>query len=160
MAIQFSSSRGLTTGSNLIIILDPVVKPRGDAMNYLESRMHLLPLALILTLTILPLEAAQPDRYETLIHEIKCPVCDGQSIADSQALLAQDLRNYIKKEMALGKSDAEIKSFLQSRYGDAILLDTPFKAETALLWGVPLLFGFGLLTVFGMRFRRSRVQSL
>ncbi len=123
-------------------------------MNYSSFLGYLLPLALILTLTLSPLWAAQPDRYETLTHQIKCPVCDGQSIADSQALLAQDLRNYIKKEISLGKSDAEIKSFLQSRYGDAILLDTPFKAETALLWGVPLFFGFGLLTVFGMRFRR------
>jgi len=116
--------------------------------------ISLLPLAFILTLTHSSLEASPPDRYEVLIHEIKCPVCEGQSIADSQALLAQDLRNYVRAEIASGKSDAEIKEFLQSRYGDAILFDTPFKPETALLWGVPLLFGVGILTVFGMRFRK------
>lgn len=89
-------------------------------------------------------------RLTVLAEELRCLVCQNQSIADSHAELAVDLRNQIREQMKAGKSDAEIKSYMVSRYGDFIMYRPPVKSTTALLWFGPLLLvvaGLAILIV-------------
>ena len=80
------------------------------------------------------------ERYYFLIEEIRCLVCQNQSLADSNAPLAQDLRNEIFKMIQANKSNIEIMEFLVERYGDFILYRPPLKKNTWLLWFGPFLF--------------------
>ena len=72
-----------------------------------------------------------------LTSELRCLVCQNQSLADSHADLAIDLRNQVRSQMKAGKTDAEIRNFLVARYGDFVLYDPPFKSSTLLLWAGP-----------------------
>ena len=88
------------------------------------------------------------ERYKELISEIRCLVCQNQSLADSNAELATDLRVEIYEHMQQGKDDGEIVDFLVSRYGDFVLYSPPIKPSTYLLWYGPfalLLVGLWLL---------------
>jgi cytochrome c-type biogenesis protein CcmH len=76
---------------------------------------------------------------------LRCLVCQNQTIADSNAGLAQDLRREVRELMVEGKSDDEIHDFLTARYGDFVLYNPPVKPRTYLLWAAP-----GLLVIFGM----------
>lgn len=112
-----------------------------------------------------PLWAASPDlyaftspeqsqRFGALTKELRCLVCQNQSIADSDASLAKDLRHKVYLLMVNEKkSDEEIKQFLVSRYGQFILFSPPFKGGSALLWAFP---GLLLLLIFGMLFFKKR----
>ncbi len=80
------------------------------------------------------------ERYYFLIEEIRCLVCQNQSLADSNAPLAQDLRNEIFKMIQADKSNIEIMEFLVERYGDFVLYRPPLKKNTWLLWFGPFLF--------------------
>jgi cytochrome c-type biogenesis protein CcmH len=87
-------------------------------------------------------EAAFPDpvlqgRYERLTNELRCLVCQNQTIADSNASLAGDLRREVREMIARGDSDEQIKHFLTARYGDFVLYDPPLTARTLLLWAAP-----------------------
>ena len=82
---------------------------------------------------------AMQARYQRLIEEVRCLTCQNQSIKDSNAPLARDLRAIVREQMAAGATDAEIYAFLQARYGDFALYKPPFSARTALLWLSPLL---------------------
>ena len=73
-------------------------------------------------------------RARALMREIRCVVCQSQSIDESNADIAANLRNLVREQMAAGKSDAMIRDYLMARYGDFVLLKPPFKPETALLW--------------------------
>jgi len=85
-------------------------------------------------------------RYRLLINEIRCLVCQNQSIADSNAPLAADLRREVREMITEGSTDKEITTFLVARYGDFVLYRPPFNARTWVLWGTPLLFlGIGFL---------------
>jgi cytochrome c-type biogenesis protein CcmH len=84
-------------------------------------------------------------RYEHLTNELRCLVCQNQTIADSNASLAGDLRREVREMIARGDSDAQIKTFLTARYGDFVLYDPPLSARTLLLWAAPALLV--LLTV-------------
>ncbi len=86
-----------------------------------------------------PLMAA---RYKALLEELRCVVCQNQSLADSNAMLAQDLRNEVRELLEQGNSDEQVKSFLVKRYGDFVLYRPPFEIKTYLLWGGPALFLF------------------
>ncbi len=79
-----------------------------------------------------------------LEENLRCLVCQNQTIADSNAELAQDLRRQVREQIAQGRSDAEIISFMVQRYGDFVLYKPPMKATTLLLW-----FGPGLLLLAG-----------
>ena len=79
-------------------------------------------------------------RYRSLIDEIRCMKCQNQTIADSPIDVAADLRRQVHDMMADGRSDAEIKDYLASRYGDFILYRPPLKPTTWLLWGGPVAF--------------------
>jgi cytochrome c-type biogenesis protein CcmH len=78
-------------------------------------------------------------REVRLASQLRCLVCQNQSIAESNAELAVDLRNKLREQIAAGKSDAEILEYMTARYGDFVLYRPPFKATTALLWLGPAL---------------------
>jgi len=77
-------------------------------------------------------------RLVDLSAQLRCLVCQNQSIAESNAELAVDLRNQINEQIKAGKSDREIVDFMVTRYGDFVLYRPPFKATTALLWIGPI----------------------
>lgn len=81
-------------------------------------------------------------RYQTLIEEVRCLVCQNQSLADSNADLAQDLRKEIIDMIVSGKSDEQVIEFLVERYGDFVLYRPPLKENTWLLWFGPFMFAF------------------
>ena len=84
-------------------------------------------------------DAEQEARYERLIEELRCLVCQNQSLADSDADLAKDLRDEVYDIIQSGQSEAEAIRFLTDRYGDFVLYRPPVKPITLLLWGGPLL---------------------
>jgi len=97
-------------------------------------------------------------RYESLNRELRCLVCQNQTIADSNATLAHDLRREVRDMIAAGKTDDEIREFMIERYGDFVLYRPRMTAQTFLLWAAPAL----LLLVGGvMLFRvvRRRAQE-
>lgn len=103
-------------------------------------------------------DPAQETRYKELTEEIRCTVCQNQNLADSDAQLAQDLRQEIYNMMTAGRSDAEIKSFLVERYGDFVLYRPPLQGNTLALWVVPgiLLFAGAIVVVLTVRRRNRR----
>jgi cytochrome c-type biogenesis protein CcmH len=88
-------------------------------------------------------------------------VCQNQSLADSNAELAGDLRKQVRDQVAAGRSDEEIIAFLVQRYGDFVLYEPPFKATTALLWVGPfvLLLGAAAFLILTLRRRRDAPQE-
>jgi cytochrome c-type biogenesis protein CcmH len=104
---------------------------------------------------------AQEARYWDLIEELRCLVCQNQSLADSNASLAKDLRHEIYALMQGGAGDDEIKRFLIERYGDFVLYRPPLKTTTYLLWFGPLilLIGAMLILVFVVRGRSRQPQD-
>jgi len=109
-------------------------------------------------------QAADPAldaRLRKLETELRCLVCQNQTLADSDATLAGDLRREVRALAVAGKSDAEIKDYLVARYGDFVLYDPPVKSLTWLLWFGPLallVLGGGIWLVL-VRGRRSRQES-
>ena len=101
-------------------------------------------------------------RVVKLTSELRCLVCQNQSLADSHADLAIDLKNQVRDQMQAGRSDAEIRAYMVARYGDFVLYDPPFKATTLLLWGGPFaLLVVGLLGLAAyMRGRRRRLSDV
>lgn len=98
-------------------------------------------------------------RMEKLAKELRCLVCQNETLADSQADLAADLRREIREKMREGMSDAQIKSYLTARYGDFVLYRPPVKSTTWLLWFGPfLLLVGGLLGL--IYFLKRRRKSL
>ena len=84
-----------------------------------------------------PAEFSRPEqreRYQSLLEELRCLVCQNQSLADSHAPLAQDLRDEVLERLRQGDSDEEIVRFLVARYGDFVLYRPPFRPQTWLLW--------------------------
>ncbi len=95
-------------------------------------------------------------RLMTLAAELRCLVCQNQTLADSQAELAKDLRNEIREQMRRGASDQDVIAYLVARYGDFVLYRPPLKASTLLLWSGPaILFLIGILLLV-RTLRRSR----
>jgi cytochrome c-type biogenesis protein CcmH len=78
-------------------------------------------------------------RYENLIAEIRCVTCQNQTIKDSNAFIASDLRREIRRMIGEGKSDEEITDFLVARYGDFVLYRPRFEGKTLILWIAPFL---------------------
>ena len=96
-------------------------------------------------------------RAVAIANELRCLVCQNQTIADSNADLAVDLRRQVREQIAAGRSDREIIDFMTSRYGDFVLYRPPFRPTTALLWAGPaLLLAIGaFLLARIVRARRS-----
>lgn len=102
---------------------------------------------------------AERERYRTLVEELRCPKCQNQNIADSDAPIAMDLRAQIFRMLEEGKSNEQIIEFLVNRYGDFVLYKPPVTARTLLLWYGPaalLVGGFVLLGVIVLRRRGKR----
>jgi cytochrome c-type biogenesis protein CcmH len=111
--------------------------------------------------------AVQPDellpdpkleaRARAISAGLRCLVCQNQSIDDSNAELARDLRRLVRERLNLGESDEQVRTFLVRRYGNFILLKPPLDLETAFLWGMPamVLAAGGIVLLFGLR----RLQS-
>lgn len=93
-------------------------------------------------------------RYEELTQELRCLVCQNQTIADSNAPLAQDLRREVRELMTEGRSNAEIRDYLTQRYGDFVLYLPPVAPRTWLLWAAPGALVFGGLAFAAMVVRR------
>jgi len=103
-------------------------------------------------------DPALEQRVMTLSAELRCLVCQNQSLADSHADLAIDLRNQVREQMRSGRSDDQIKAWLTQRYGDFVLYRTPVKSSTWLLWFGPFLLliaGIAGLLIYLAR-RRAR----
>ena len=82
----------------------------------------------------------QQEAYESLTSELRCLVCQNQTIADSNADLAADLRRQVYEMLQNGQSKEEVLKFMTERYGDFVLYNPPFKSKTVLLWFGPVLF--------------------
>ena len=103
---------------------------------------------------------AQELRFQHLTHQLRCPMCQNESLADSNAPIARDLRNQIFQMMQQGKSDEEIKQYLVARYSRFVLYDPPLTPGTWLLWFGPLLILLGGAGVVLVAIRkRSRAGS-
>lgn len=95
-------------------------------------------------------------RAKALQKELRCLVCQGQSIDESNAPLAADLRRLIRQQMAAGQSDQQIKDFLVARYGAFVLMRPPVRQDTLFLWFGPMLLVLAGLAVIGVIVVRSR----
>ncbi len=115
--------------------------------------------------------AVQPDemlpdpvleaRARALSKELRCMVCQNESIDDSEAPLAHDLRVLVRERLKAGDSDQQVLGFLVARYGEFVLLRPPLSWHTVALWGLPpaaLLIG-GFIIVFDLRRRRKRIPA-
>lgn len=106
------------------------------------------------------LTTEQEQRYHRLTNELRCLVCQNQSIAESNAPLAQDLKERVRRQISEGRSDEEIRNYMRDRYGDFVLYKPPFNAVTAVLWISPLiLLGIGAIWL-ALRMRRARADDL
>ncbi len=103
-----------------------------------------------------PVKAA---RAVKLAEKLRCLVCQNQSIADSNAELANDLRGQIREQIAAGKSDDEIVSYMVNRYGDFVLYQPPLKATTLLLWAGPALLLVAGALVLARSLRRRQAAA-
>jgi cytochrome c-type biogenesis protein CcmH len=115
--------------------------------------------------------AVQPDevladstleaRARALSHQLRCLVCQNQSIDDSDAPLARDLRILVRERLVAGDSDAQVKDFLVARFGDFVLLRPPLKGSTLLLWMTPviLLVGGGAFILRQMKAQKAQTAQ-
>lgn len=107
-------------------------------------------------------EASDPAleaRMVRITSELRCLVCQNQTIADSHADLAVDLRRQVREQLTAGRSDAEIVDYMTARYGDFVLYRPPFKMITVVLWlGPAAMLGGGLLVLAVVLRRRSRLS--
>jgi cytochrome c-type biogenesis protein CcmH len=99
-------------------------------------------------------------RYDRLNHLLRCLQCRSETIADSNATLAGDLRRQVKELIAAGKTDDEILQFMTDRYSDYVLYNPPIAPRTWILWAAPIvLLGGGLLTAVIVIARKSRLPD-
>ena len=109
-----------------------------------------------------PLLAKDPEleeRVKAISLELRCLVCQNQTIADSNAGLAVDLKNQVRDMLREGMSERQIKDFMVERYGDFVLYDPPIKSTTLVLWAAPLLMVF-IAFWFVVRTVRRRASSI
>jgi cytochrome c-type biogenesis protein CcmH len=137
----------------------------------MSFRPFSLLLAALLALAAAPAPAVQPDemlpdrglemRARGLSRELRCMVCQNQSIDDSDAPLARDLRILVRERLRAGDSDGQVLEFLTARYGDFVLLKPRFAWHTAVLWvAPPALLGAGAIALLLVaRRRRSAVAG-
>ena len=106
---------------------------------------------------------AQEQTYSTLVSQLRCLVCQNQTIADSNAALAKDLRRQVFEMIQQGKTEQEIKTYMLTRYGDFVLYKPPFKLKTVLLWigpGVFLLIGLIVVFLYTRRRKKQQITEL
>ena len=123
--------------------------------------MKALILALALAAQVAPtgeLSVEEEARAQALMREVRCMVCAGESILDSNAGQAQDMRRYVREQVAMGADDDAVREALVQRFGYAVLMRPPVSGNTLLLWAAPLVFlGLGgALLVTSMRKRPKK----
>jgi cytochrome c-type biogenesis protein CcmH len=117
---------------------------------------------LALALLVGPAWAQDPaleKRVTGLAHELRCLVCQNQTLADSNAPLAVDLRNQIREQLAQGASEREVVDFMVARYGDFVLYRPPLKASTLALWIGPFVLLLAGALLLWRRIARRRVPE-
>ena len=175
IANELKSEPGaIATGSLLILSrclsLNPVATAPGSDFSVRRFGLLLAIVCGLLFWSGNPLSAkeAQPNedpkieqRMKNLTEQLRCLVCQNETLADSRADLAEDLRKQIREQMRAGKSDQEILAFLTERYGDFVLYKPPVKKTTYLLWFGPfvlLIAGTGVLYRY-LKNRREMIQE-
>jgi cytochrome c-type biogenesis protein CcmH len=129
------------------------------------------PYVLALFLTVAPAWAVQPDemladpaleaRARTISHDIRCPVCQGETIDDSNAPIARDLRIIIRERLVAGDTDAEVVDYIVARYGEGVLFNPPAKGVNLVLWlAGPALLLAGIAVAVTAGRRRQVVEAV
>lgn len=135
------------------------LRPRLQTIFSVLLAITLLVPLLAQAVDVLPFkDHAEEQRFQNLTKQLRCLVCQNESLADSSADLAKDLREEVFEQMSQGKSDVEIKQYLTARYGDFVLYNPPLRGGTVLLWFGPLLIlllGAGI--VYRIVRRRAKV---
>jgi len=135
------------------------------------NKLNLFFLLLILNIPIYAIDknpinldnAEQEARYQKLTNELRCVVCQNQSVADSNAELAQDVRNLVRNKISEGQTNQQINDFLVERYGDFVLYNPPLTEKTYILWLGPfvlMLFAFIILMYFIRRQAKAKSVTL
>ena len=133
-------------------LLQALTRPRNDVF------VSVFLLILVLSPAIAANDKKIAEHTQAIASQLSCVVCSGQSVASSNAALAQDMRAFIATRLRAGKSRAEIKAFLRKRYGDKILMRPPVKPVTYILWTAPLLAllaGIGIIYGFYRKGRQA-----
>ncbi len=122
--------------------------------------LFILGLSLEISASFITVAPEYEERYEKLLSELRCLVCQNQTVAESPAGLADDFRVEVKEMLERGMTDQEILNFMSDRYGDFVLYKPPVKARTYLLWVGPfiLLVGGVLIAILLVRRRAVAVQ--
>lgn len=131
------------------------------------NKIKLIALLLLLAAPLLAQEPlvfkddAQEARFNDLTLELRCLVCQNQNLADSDAPLAQDLRQEIYEMMMAGQTNDQIKTFMVDRYGDFVLYRPPMQGNTLALWLMPMimLFGGAVVVFFVIRSRNRKLAA-
>jgi cytochrome c-type biogenesis protein CcmH len=135
----------------------------------MRTGARLASVGLALGLLLSPALAVQPDeiladsalesRARALSRELRCMVCQNESIDDSNAPLARDLRLLVRERLTAGDSDAAVRDFLVARYGDFVLLRPRFSGATILLWSAPFALLLAGAAGIGLAMRRRRLAE-
>jgi cytochrome c-type biogenesis protein CcmH len=131
----------------LVLLATPLATAHGAEQQQAPQDTYVQPLA----------DPALEARAKSLQRELRCVVCQGQSIDESNAPLAADMRRLIREQLQEGKSDDDIKGFFVARYGNFVLMDPPVSSDTYFLWFGPVLLvllGAGVIAMTIMRARR------
>lgn len=124
-------------------------------------------LAMMLTLPVVAIDSSPPlpdpvqqSRYQALIHELRCLKCQGETVADTQAMFGADIRRQVREMVQNNKSDGEVRDYLVDRYGEIILLRPRWSASGGWLWVMPglLLLG-GIVVAWRVVRRRGELLS-
>jgi cytochrome c-type biogenesis protein CcmH len=128
----------------------------------LEGRNNLIALLLALSAwaasasTATSTDPALDERVQRVTTELRCPVCQNQTIADSHAELAVQLRNEVRQQLSQGATEAQVRDFMVERYGDFVLYRPPVNLQTGLLWGGPAILLLIALGVLGLHIRHRQ----
>jgi cytochrome c-type biogenesis protein CcmH len=117
-------------------------------------------LAVVVVVGIVMGEDTERDRIQALGERIKCPVCQGEAIADSPSETSTAMMDIVAERVAAGESDDQIIDYFVSRYGPGILLDPPFRGRTLAVWLLPVVaLGAGIVMIMGRRRSPARAQE-
>ncbi len=124
----------------------------GEPVRRLLAGFITVALAAVVLVGLIVGEPTERDRVAALGARIRCPVCQGEAIADSPSETAQSMMEIVAEQVAAGASDGEIVAYFRDRYGDWVVLDPPFRGLTLVLWLLPLGAGAaGLALIAGRR---------
>lgn len=110
--------------------------------------------------TVTIADPALEARVKALSSELRCLVCQNQTVADSDAPVARDMREQVRAQVAAGKSDAEVKRYMTDRFGDFVLYKPPLKATTVVLWVAPFALLALAVVILGKRLRRRNDSTV